>query len=49
MALVESVEELRRRLAGLKDLGVTHVFVSPPGQGVGADEVREMVEGLIGG
>lgn len=49
LALVGPLEDLRGRLAGFSDLGVTHVFVSPPGTGVGADEVREMVEGLVGG
>ena len=49
LALVGPARELRERLSTLAELGVTHVFVSPPGPNVSADDLAKTIATLTPG
>ncbi len=46
LALVGPARELRERLGTLAELGVTHVFLSPPGPSVSADDLAKTMATL---
>ena len=49
LALVGSAGELRERLRALAALGVTHVFVSPPGPDASPDDLAKTIATLTPG